>query len=204
MRDDECYCAEETAPTDKCLIDLGFDGLGSGHNFGGASGGSFGGASGGAGGGGGGYGAVAYPPPLPAMPPSAPYAGNHMVKPVGFNVESPSNSMQFPNASNSLNINQDANYNKSPPPNYETAVNSSIGAKSINIPPDNNAVPTNNPPKPSPSPRTAKNDSFPELPSVPTGNLNDNDSADSANNSKDDSIDFEDLTKRFEELKKRK
>jgi hypothetical protein len=41
------------------------------------------------------------------------------------------------------------------------------------------------------------------LPAVPTGSLPDI-PTDDVNNSKDDSIDFEDLTKRFEELKKRK
>lgn len=56
--------------------------------------------------------------------------------------------------------------------------------------------------KPTPAPRTGPADTLPELPSVPSGSLA-GDDAPSGSTGGDD-VDFDDLTRRFEELKKRK
>lgn len=79
-----------------------------------------------------------------------------------------------------------------PPPNYDSVVNN---------------------PKPTPAPRMQgppkrSPDSFPELPEVPSfspdSNHSDEKNEGGGNDNKDESIDFEDLAKRFEALKKRK
>jgi len=57
--------------------------------------------------------------------------------------------------------------------------------------------------KPSPAPRKSPSDTLPELPSVPSGSLTFNDDAGGTNTNAED-VDFDDLSKRFEELKKRK
>ena len=71
--------------------------------------------------------------------------------------------------------------NPSPPPKYETLIH--------------------DPPRPVPKPRTTVNsDEFPELPNVPHVTPKQPTKPDA----KDDSIDFDDLAKRFEALKKKK
>lgn len=71
--------------------------------------------------------------------------------------------------------------NPSPPPKYETLVHN---------------------PRPVPAPRTTVNsDDFPELPSVPHGTPK---HVPAKPDDKDGDIDFDDLAKRFEALKKKK
>lgn len=116
-------------------------------------------------------------PPLPSVPPSGPYGSEK--PPIGFNVGAEFNA---------------------PPPKNELE---NIPPPSENPPIENNEV--TDPiidAKPTPYPRTQfPNDLLPELPSVPTTSLADHTIG---SDGKSDEVDFDDLTKRFEELKKRK
>ncbi|CAG2166414.1 unnamed protein product [Oppiella nova] len=182
LRDDEVYCAEEATSgyhhnPDKCLIDLGNSADHRNHGFppSGPSGG----------GGGGGMGAYAGGlPPLPSVPPSAPYPVAPNTKPIGFN----------------FNTNTEPSHPSmpsGPPPHYDSVM-PSADDKPIDSKPK--PVPRGGTPNSKPNPNPNLNDSFPELPSVPTGGLPDIPTDDP----KDDGIDFDDLSKRFEDLKKRK
>lgn len=118
-------------------------------------------------------------PPLPLVPPSDPYAPDAKPPPIGFNISG-------------MNI---------PAPSYSDAVDASQPElpPSVYIP--SNEEKTINE-KPMPLPRTQfPNDTLPELPSVPVTSLPE---FDSSVEKKTDEVDFDDLTKRFEELKKRK
>ncbi|CAK9253656.1 unnamed protein product [Sphagnum jensenii] len=163
----------------KCLIDLGHNNDNRNTGFG-PSGGS------GGGGGGGGFGAFVAPPPLPSTPPSAPYPTGPNTKPIGFNF---GNNTQLSSSAPA-----------GPPPHYDSVISSNESDSKKGVPSKDASSG-----KPTPVPRSSpkSNDTLPELPAVPTGSLPDI-PTDNVNNSKDDSIDFEDLTKRFEELKKRK
>ena len=181
LREDEVYCAEEAGAgfshsSDKCLIDLGNNsGENRNHGFP---------PSGPSGGGGGGFGAFSAPPPLPSVPPSAPYPSMSMnTKPIGFNIDSGANrSASVPTGPH--------------PPSYDTVMSPNESKDQ----PDSKPKPL---PRANANPSSNLNDSFPELPSVPIGNLPDIPN-DEPKDSKDESIDFDDLTKRFEDLKKRK
>ncbi len=188
LRDDEVYSGEEAMcgpmfqNQEKCLIDLGHNNDNRNTGFG-PSGGSGGG---GGGGGGGGFGAFVAPPPLPSTPPSAPYPTGPNTKPIGFNF---GNNTQLSSSAPA-----------GPPPHYDSVISSNESDSKKGVPSKDASSG-----KPTPVPRSSpkSNDTLPELPAVPTGSLPDI-PTDNVNNSKDDSIDFEDLTKRFEELKKRK
>ena len=60
------------------------------------------------------------------------------------------------------------------------------------------------PTAPTPAPRSSKGPSFPDLPSVPTDLPNIPDSLPGANSAGGEDVDFDDLTRRFEDLKKKK
>ncbi|CAH3150873.1 unnamed protein product [Porites evermanni] len=60
------------------------------------------------------------------------------------------------------------------------------------------------PTAPTPAPRSSKGPSFPDLPSVPTDLPNIPDSLPAANSAGGEDVDFDDLTRRFEDLKKKK
>lgn len=65
--------------------------------------------------------------------------------------------------------------------------------------------PPQNPPAPSaPSPRPSTGPSFPDLPAVPTDLPSLPDSVPGANSAGGEDVDFDDLTRRFEDLKKKK
>jgi hypothetical protein len=182
LRDDEVYCAEEATSgsmfhnQEKCLIDLGHNNNDNRNTGMGPSGGS----------GGGGFGAFSAPPPLPSMPPSAPYPSGPNTKPIGFNFGD--------------NTQMSSSAPAGPPPHYDSLISNNESDPKKGMPSKDASSG-----KPTPVPRSSpkSNDTLPELPAVPTGSLPDI-PTDGINNSKDDSIDFEDLTKRFEELKKRK
>ncbi|CAG2111962.1 unnamed protein product [Medioppia subpectinata] len=181
LREDEVYCAEEATsgyrPQGNCLIDLGNSMDNRNNGF------PPSGPSGGGGGGGGGMGAYGGGlPPLPSVPPSAPYPTAPNTKPIGFNF----NNMPEPSAS----------MPSGPPPHYDSVMPSTDDKPMDSKP---KALPRGNA-APKPNPNINLNDSFPELPSVPTGGLPDI----PTNDPKDDGIDFDDLSKRFEDLKKRK
>lgn len=186
MREDEVYCAEEAASGfpnhEKFLIDLGNNNDGFNNSPGAPYSGS----------GGGGFAApMGYgPPPLPST------------QPIGFNVPSDNSHFMHPMAPI-----PGSSPNCPPPPHYDSVIGGEGNSKSVNIPSNNQKVVDNKPNagKPTPAPRSnAKDDSIPELPSVPAFNLPDIPNDDDDIPPKDDSIDFDDLTKRFEELKKRK
>ncbi|XP_013780566.1 IST1 homolog [Limulus polyphemus] len=121
-------------------------------------------------------------PPLPNMAPSGPYPSTTSA-PIGFNLP--------------------PNYDFSPAPSYDSIVNSKPEdqIKGVQGHDSNQKEPNG---KPKPKPRTMfPTDTLPELPSVPTNSLP---NTDSSHNPKagEESVDFDDLTRRFEELKKRK
>lgn len=123
---------------------------------------------------------VASPPPLPQVPPSAPYPSLSQSKEEEANT--PYFGAQLPV------------FDDTPVPSYDQAVN----LPKIVQPPN-----VYNNPKPTPAPRSQVNltDTLPELPAVPTGNL----STDfAAGESTGDDVDFDDLAKRFDALKKKK
>ena len=176
LREDEVYCAEEMASSGlhQSQEKCLID-LGNNTPTGGNHNPGYP-PSGPSGGGGGGFGAFSPPPPLPSVPPSAPYPAA-TTKPIGFNFESGAQP-RGPSPGG-------------PPPHYDSVMSS------------NDSKQNDSKPKPMPRTNPNPNDTFPELPSVPTGNLPDI-PTDDPNSSKDEGIDFDDLTKRFEDLKKRK
>ena len=158
---------------EKCLIDLGNSADNRNHGYPPPPTGPSGGGSNG--GGSGGFGTFS-PPPLPSVPPSAPYPAAPSNQPIGFNFENAGQEKGGVRSGGSA----------APPPHYDSVMRS-----------------TDSKPKPLPRTQPNPNDSFPELPSVPNSNLPDI-PTDDPNGSKDEGIDFDDLTKRFEDLKKRK
>lgn len=186
MAQDEIFSAENL------LIDLDENQKG-----GGGSGGYGGGGSGGYGGGGGGYGAGGiggggfiepqkYPPqPQPPGPPSQ-------------------GAMYYPPPQSQ----QPQNEYKMPPP-----VPSVPAAGSSGYPPPGSGISASAPPNehspppaystrpPSPKQVQRPMDSFPDLPAVPNSTLPDPPGSTSAGG---DDVDFDDLSRRFEELKKKK
>lgn len=152
------------------------------------------------------------PPPIPAQPPvTEKFDGNDLA--IGYipdaaSPPSASNNSATPSAPSSKGGHSheyavnNSFLDSSPPPNYDSIVN----------------TPPNSVNRPTPAPRNVTNrvlddPSFPELPEVP------DDSPEHSNNhggggigasssnekkGKDDDIDFDDLAKRFEALKKRK
>lgn len=116
------------------------------------------------------------PPPVPTVQPSGPYPGPPGGNPdtIGFNIDAPA-----PSYESVFGVN----------PSASTTPNTAPSAS--NIPP---AAPT-------PAPRSKfPVDTLPELPSVPNTILPDLGGNGGSNNE----VDFDDLAKRFEELKKRK
>uniref|UniRef100_U5EYT4 IST1 homolog n=1 Tax=Corethrella appendiculata TaxID=1370023 RepID=U5EYT4_9DIPT len=149
------------------------------------------------------------PPPLPQMPPlpnNAPFnypsfggnspAGTGSAPPAPFQYNippQPSGSNSLPpgisTEKKDLNINQNflsEEKNQGPPPSYYSC---------SGLSPDDNMQ---NSSKPKPQPRSKIPPDFPNLPSIP------NDLPDVPDVPDDDEIDFDDLSKRFEELKKKK
>lgn len=123
------------------------------------------------------------PPPLPHAPPSAPYPS--LAKSKEEEANTPYLGANMPR------------FDDTPVPSYDQAVNQ---PKRVQPAQPNNVF---NNPKPVPLPRTQQNltDTLPELPAVPTGNL----STDfAAGESTGDDVDFDDLAKRFDALKKKK
>ncbi|XP_076348387.1 IST1 homolog [Tachypleus tridentatus] len=155
-------------------------------------------------GGGMGYPAMQYPSSQPASQPFQ-YPPAHVKNP---NVASPLPSMApsgLPPSTTKapIGFNLPPNYDFTPAPPYDSVVSSerdeqtkSLWGQESNWK-DPNA-------KPQPLQRTIfPTDTLPELPSVPTSSLP---NTDSSHNPKagEESVDFDDLTRRFEELKKRK
>ncbi|XP_023240299.1 IST1 homolog [Centruroides sculpturatus] len=115
-------------------------------------------------------------PPLPSVPPSGPYRSEK--PPIGFNV-----GVEF----------------NAPPPSNDVENVQPLEQPSETTTEENNPIIDT---KPTPYPRTQfPSDLLPELPSVPTTSLADHTVG---SDGKSDEVDFDDLTKRFEELKKRK
>ncbi|XP_013776483.1 IST1 homolog [Limulus polyphemus] len=113
-------------------------------------------------------------PPLPNVPPSRPYPS--LNTPIGFNLP--------------------PNIDFSPAPPYDSVVSSK--PEKVKNQKDFEQV------KPELAPRTKfPVDTLPELPSVPTDSLPNFDASPNAK-AGNDSVDFDDLAKRFDELKKRK
>lgn len=114
-------------------------------------------------------------PPLPNFPPSGPYPS--LNTPIGFNMP--------------------PNIDFTPAPPYDSVVSSK--PEKVNEQKD-----IDKQVKPEFAPRTKfPVDTLPELPSVPTDSLPNMDASLNAK-AGNDSVDFDDLTKRFDELKKRK
>lgn len=117
------------------------------------------------------------PPPVPSVQPSGPYPGPGAanVDTIGFNIDAPA-------------------------PSYESVFGGNPSASTT--PNTTNTPGAPNPAAvPMPAPRTKfPVDTLPELPSVPNTFLPDLDGPGDGNNE----VDFDDLAKRFEELKKRK
>lgn len=185
MREDEVYTAEEASATvnpEKSLIDLGFENVNPPPPVGGT------------------VNPMPMPlpynpPPLPSMPPSGSY-------PNQFDYVGPSKPPHQPSMPQNPPMNQLNDPNQSdfpPPPNYDSVfgTNTNKGAYPGFLPPKDDG-------KPKPTPRSNIKNDIPELPSVPNITLPDVPSDSENNDSKDDNIDFDDLAKRFEELKKRK
>lgn len=122
-----------------------------------------------------------FPPPLPQAPPSAPYPSLPSKK---------EEEAKLPYLGPGT-----ASFDDTPVPSYDQAVN---------LPKSNqSSQPPMNSHKPKPAPRVQPNinDTLPELPAVPTNNL----STDfAAGESTSDDVDFDDLAKRFDALKKKK
>uniref|UniRef100_A0A8W7P315 IST1 homolog n=1 Tax=Anopheles coluzzii TaxID=1518534 RepID=A0A8W7P315_ANOCL len=200
------------------LIDLAdknnLDG-GSGGASGGSGSGNRGGGGGGSGGSGGGavtsppnVGFVAYPPAipqLPVVPPTVPFqypagpSGQHFgaaSAPPPFNYNIPPNSSEKEEIkdlninSNFLNEERGATGDSSgPPPSYSS------------LSPDDN-MQNSTKPKPQPRSKFSPELNFPPLPNVPL-DLPDIPDGDENKNDNDE-IDFDDLSRRFEELKRKK
>uniref|UniRef100_A0A2M4AA75 IST1 homolog n=1 Tax=Anopheles triannulatus TaxID=58253 RepID=A0A2M4AA75_9DIPT len=224
---------DRSSVMDDILIDLAdknnLDGsTGSGGAAGGASGGAGGGAgAGGSGGGGGGgstvmapaaagpppVGFVAYPPPIPKLPttgPTVPFQypaagpsggvqqfGGASAPPFNYNI--PPNSSEKEEIKD-LNINANfireekgANEAIGPPPSYSS------------LSPDDN-MQNSTKPKPQPRSKFSPELNFPELPNVPLDlpEVPSGGNQESKNDNDNDEIDFDDLSRRFEELKKKK
>uniref|UniRef100_A0A182QT03 IST1 homolog n=1 Tax=Anopheles farauti TaxID=69004 RepID=A0A182QT03_9DIPT len=182
----------------------------------GASGGGQGGASGGGGGGGSAttaaipppnVGFVAYPPSLPQLPvvpPTVPFqypagpSGNSFggaSAPPPFNYNIPPNSSEKEEIkdlninSNFINEEKGASDSSGPPPSYSS------------LSPDDN-MQNSTKPKPQPRSKFSPELNFPPLPNVPM-DLPDIPDGDENKNDNDE-IDFDDLSRRFEELKRKK
>ncbi|XP_052872236.1 IST1 homolog isoform X3 [Anopheles cruzii] len=143
------------------------------------------GSSGGASGGGGippSMGFVAYPPAIPQLPTAAPV--------VPFQYPAGPSGMQFGGAS-------------APPFNYNIPPNSSEKEeiKDLNI--NSNFIQNSTKPKPQPRSKFSPELNFPPLPNVPL-DLPDIPDDNENKNADEDTIDFDDLSRRFEELKKKK
>ncbi|RWS15154.1 IST1-like protein [Dinothrombium tinctorium] len=131
------------------------------------------------------------PPPLPPMPPVDFPTIPGTTQPIGFNIDP-----NFSASEKNPNFVPPPNTqiptmppNASLPPNYDSVVNKLPQPKTTNVG------------KPVPKPRNIGFDNLPDLPDVP----NTIPSPDDDNSQKpDDNIDFDDLAKRFEALKKRK
>ncbi|XP_046391976.1 IST1 homolog isoform X1 [Ischnura elegans] len=130
------------------------------------------------------------PPPLPMQGPSAPSPNPSM----GFNIPPSEDNMAttFDTSPGAKALNTN-NMDESPPPPYQY------------FPPDlkNGNKQSDNKPKPAPRGKLSPQNELvlPELPSVPTDSFPPLDDSDPAPN---DEIDFDDLTRRFEDLKKKK
>lgn len=153
---------------------------------GGNSSGKGGGIGGGGGGGGGKIGFEAfesgYPPSsMPAMPPDPghytdlSFRPTHQSNPMYANPNAPPSLPPYPGPMNS--------HNAGPPP---------TGPLQKPLPPS------------APAPRPSSGPSFPDLPAVPTDLPNLPDSVPGGNSAGGEDVDFDDLTRRFEDLKKKK
>ncbi|RWS27492.1 IST1-like protein [Leptotrombidium deliense] len=133
------------------------------------------------------------PPPLPSMPPSEPYPPSGATNlPIGFQV--PPVAPTVNEKDEFLNPNSVIHPPVVPP---QTPIDASL-------PPNYNSVVNKPGPtvKPVPKPRNIGFDNLPDLPDVPNTIPNRDDDDDKK--PPDDNIDFDDLAKRFEALKKRK
>ncbi|XP_058120842.1 IST1 homolog [Anopheles ziemanni] len=198
--------------TDKNNLDGSTGGAGTGSGSPGGSG--PGGNSGGSGGGGGiatpaaaaNVGFVAYPPPLPQLPvapPAVPFQypagpsgqnfGSATAPPFNYNI--PPNSSEKEEIkdlninSNFINEEKGASTSSGPPPSYAS------------LSPDDN-MQNSTKPKPQPRSKFSPELNFPPLPNVPQDLPDVPD--DDENKSNNDEIDFDDLSRRFEELKRKK
>lgn len=139
-------------------------------------------------------------------------ANSNVFTPFPYNIPPNPNAPPANPSSSSSTEKKDLNYNSSFIQEDGGAVGGdNVANDAANIPPpsydslspdDNLAESSNNKPKPQPRskilPGAGNNSSFPELPNVP---LDLPDVPDDTNN---EEIDFDDLSRRFEELKKRK
>lgn len=151
------------------------------------------------------------PPPIPAQPPvtekSEHFTPSHPANP--GSVSNPTNSDFMtegtPTAPSKTAV---APFDSSPPPNYDSIVRPSMTSNNQGT----NGSPVVNTYRPTPAPRNNSvrpdDPSMPELPEVPDDSPGhtSNGSVDKSSNNekKEDDIDFDDLAKRFEALKKRK
>ncbi|XP_077982148.1 uncharacterized protein LOC144437157 isoform X2 [Glandiceps talaboti] len=194
---------------------------GSSGGYGGPPGGGYGGGyGGGSGGGGGGGGAApmvptnAVPsvgPPNPNMPFAYPSQPSHQKGgPPPLPSRPPAASAPPPS------YNGEVSRNMTPAPPYEDAMRDSVyppppgpgGMRPSNFTPPSAPAPTPPPPPsfPDAGPLPGKDAaaSIPDLPAVPTNSLPPLDNTVGSQSTAGDDVDFDDLTRRFEELKKRK
>lgn len=201
--------SDKPNPGDSILIDLSDR-----NNLDGSSGGG-GSSSGGAGGGGmpAPPGFIGYPQPpnlpqLPILPPTVPfsYPGSNMqnfgsasAPPFNYNIP-PNPSVPPVDEVKDLNINsnflkQEKKADLEPPPSYAS------------LSPDDN-MQNSSKPKPQPRSKFSPEKNYPVLPNVPSDlpdvPSDDNTGAGGIDRDDNDEIDFDELSRRFEELKKRK
>lgn len=130
------------------------------------------------------------PPPLPVMPPSQPYPpGPSITQPIGFQIPPDNKEKELLNP-NAFVPPVSPQVPPEAPPNYNSVVNKP-GATGGVV-------------RPVPKPRNIGFDNLPDLPDVPNTIPSRDDDDDKKPPNNNDDIDFDDLAKRFEALKKRK
>lgn len=135
--------------------------------------------------------APAAAPPLPTMPPSGPFPPSNKMA-FQYQTGVPSTG-SVPSAADDM-----------PVPSYDDAVKSPQSPSAATMPSNNGSVPrpTVGTDRPVPAPRSLADTILPELPTVPADSVGGGGAG--ASDSTNDDVDFDDLAKRFEALKKKK